>query len=96
MENIREEVVDIRSCIAYLMVKWKILLLALILGVLAGGGFGYMKQKTAAAAPAQVSYEEKLGLVKKFLYIRQRAEKIRTLTQDPEISALSREILEVL
>ena len=60
MENIREEVVDIRSCIAYLMVKWKILLLALILGVLAGGGFGYMKQKTAAAAPAQVSYEEKL------------------------------------
>ena len=41
-------------------------------------------------------YEEKLGLVKKFLYIRQRAEKIRTLTQDPEISALSREILEVL
>ena len=53
MENIREEVVDIRSCIAYLMVKWKILLLALILGVLAGGGFGYMKQKTAAAAPAK-------------------------------------------
>ena len=29
MENIREEVVDIRSCIAYLMVKWKIMLLAL-------------------------------------------------------------------
>jgi len=59
MESIREEVVDIRSCIAYLMVKWKLLLLALILGALAGGAFGYMKQKNAAA-PAQVSYEEKL------------------------------------
>ena len=59
MESIREEVVDIRSCIAYLMVKWRILLLALILGALAGGAFGYMKQKNVAA-PAQVSYEEKL------------------------------------
>ena len=44
MENIREEVVDIRSCIAYLMVKWKILLLALILGAVAGGAFGVYKQ----------------------------------------------------
>lgn len=41
-------------------------------------------------------YEEKLGLVGKFLYIRERAEKIRALTQDPEILVLSREILEVL
>ena len=59
MENIREEVVDIRSCIAYLMVKWKIMLLALILGAVAGGAFGVYKQKTASA-PTQVSYEEKL------------------------------------
>ena len=59
MESIREEVVDIRSCIAYLMVKWKILLLALILGALAGGALGVYKQKSAAA-PTQVSYEEKL------------------------------------
>ena len=59
MENIREEVVDIRSCIAYLMVKWKILLLALILGALAGGAFGVYKQRTASE-PTQVSYEEKL------------------------------------
>ena len=57
MENIREEVVDIRSCIAYLMVKWKIMLLALILGAVAGGAFGVYKQKTASA-PTQVSYEE--------------------------------------
>ena len=60
MENIREEVVDIRSCIAYLMVKWKILLLALILGALAGGALGVYKQKTTTAEPAKVTYEEKL------------------------------------
>ena len=66
MENIREEVVDIRSCIAYLMVKWKIMLLALILGAVAGGAFGVYKQKTASA-PTQVSYEEKLQTLRSAL-----------------------------
>lgn len=66
MENIREEVVDIRSCIAYLTVKWKILLLALILGALAGGALGVYKQKSAAV-PAQVTYEEKLGTLRSAL-----------------------------
>ncbi|MGX8703601.1 MAG: YlxM family DNA-binding protein [bacterium] len=41
-------------------------------------------------------YEEKLGLVGKFLYIRERAERIRTMAEDSEISKLSGEILEVL
>lgn len=66
MENIREEVVDIRSCIAYLMVKWKLLLLALILGALAGGALGFVKQKQAGQA-TQVSYEEKLDKLRNAL-----------------------------
>ena len=41
-------------------------------------------------------YEEKLGLVKKFLYIRERAERIRETAKEETTSALAREILEVL
>ena len=61
MENDREEIVDIRSCIAYLMIKWKILLLALLIGALAGGALGFMKQRAVPAPSAQAAtYEEKL------------------------------------
>lgn len=61
MENDREEIVDIRSCIAYLMIKWKILLLSLLIGALAGGALGFMKQRAVPAPSAQAAtYEEKL------------------------------------
>ena len=61
MENDREEIVDIRSCIAYLMIKWKILLLSLLIGALAGGALGFVKQRAVPAPAAQAAtYEEKL------------------------------------
>ena len=61
MENDREEIVDIRSCIAYLMIKWKILLLSLLIGALAGCALGFVKQRAVPAPAAQAAtYEEKL------------------------------------
>ena len=57
MENDREEIVDIRSCIAYLMVKWKVLLIALLLGVLAGGVLGILKQRAQDAKELQEEEE---------------------------------------
>ena len=41
-------------------------------------------------------YEEQLGLVRKFLMIKQKAEEIRRLTDDPEIRKITDEILEEL
>ena len=41
-------------------------------------------------------YEEKLHLVARFLKIREKTERIRKLTQDPEIIKLTDEILEDL
>lgn len=41
-------------------------------------------------------YEEKLGLVGKFLYIRERAERIRETAEDEKTCVLAQEILEVL
>ncbi len=41
-------------------------------------------------------YEEKLGLVRRFLDVKARAEKIRALTGDERISRLADEILEEL
>ena len=78
MENDREEIVDIRSCIAYLMVKWKVLLIALLLGVLAGGVLGILKQRAQDAKELQeeeeiepvsdilepATYEEKLQMLR--------------------------------
>ena len=42
------------------------------------------------------SYEEKLGLVQKFLLIKKKAERIRELSGDDESRTLSDEILEEL
>ena len=41
-------------------------------------------------------YEEQLGLVRKFLMIKQKTEEIRRLTDDPEIRKITDEILEEL
>ena len=53
------EVVDIRSGLAYLMVKWKRIALVMLAGALIGGCFGSMKgskSQTEAAA----GYEDTL------------------------------------
>ena len=42
---------------------------------------------------ALASYEEKLGCVARFVAIREKAEKIRALTDDPEILKLTEDIL---
>ena len=42
------------------------------------------------------SYEEKLGLVRKFLRIKQKTEQIRKLTEDSKIRALADEIIDEL
>ena len=43
-----------------------------------------------------LGYEEKLGLVRKFLDIRKKAEEIQELSKDPEVRKLALEILEEL
>ncbi|HAB94641.1 MAG TPA: hypothetical protein DCF49_07760 [Lachnospiraceae bacterium] len=54
-----EDVVDIRGGIAYLLVKWKWIVLAALVAALAGAGFAYVK---GAKSPTEtvVSHEEKV------------------------------------
>ena len=53
------EVVDIRSGLAYLLVKWKFIALAVLVGALIGGGFGSMKNPKSQAE-ASSGYEDRL------------------------------------
>ena len=48
------------------------------------------------AEKALKSYEEKLGLVRHFLALKDKAEMIRDRTEDPEVRRLAEEILEEL
>ena len=61
MGSDREEVIDVRSGLAYLMVKWRWIVLAALIGALAAGGFAYMKnhRKAETGGAAEVTYEEK-------------------------------------
>ena len=54
-----EEVVDIRSGIAYLLVKWKLIVLIALIAAVLAGGFGYMK-KTRQSTGTAVSYEDRV------------------------------------
>ena len=45
---------------------------------------------------ALLAYEEKLGLVRKFLLIRERAEAIRSISDNEEVRRLAGEIIEEL
>ncbi len=54
-----EEVVDIRSGIAYLLVKWKLIVLIALVAAVLAGGFGYMK-RTRQSTGTAVSYEDRV------------------------------------
>lgn len=54
-----EDVVDIRGGIAYLLVKWKWIVLAALIAALLGAGFAYAKGSKAPAETV-VSHEEKV------------------------------------
>ena len=53
------EVVDIRSGLAYVLVKWKFIALAVLVGALIGGCYGSMKSPNARTG-ASAGYEERL------------------------------------
>ena len=53
------EVVDIRSGLAYVLVKWKFIALAVLVGALIGGGYGSMKNPKSQTG-ASAGYEERL------------------------------------
>lgn len=71
MGSDREEVVDIRSGLAYWMVKWRWIVLAALIGALAAGGLGYLQNHKKASPVVEVTYEE-------------RAEKLRATLQESD------------
>ena len=66
MGNEHEEVIDTKSGFAYLLVKWRVIVLAaLVIGIL-GGIFGYVR-KAAKPAETVLSYEERVEKARKAL-----------------------------
>ena len=66
MGNEHEEVIDTKSGFAYLLVKWRVIVLAaLVLGIL-GGVFGCVR-KAAKPAETVLSYEERVEKTRKAL-----------------------------
>ena len=66
MGNEHEEVIDTKSGFAYLLVKWRVIVLAaLVIGIL-GGIFGYVR-KAAKPAETVLSYEERVERARKAL-----------------------------
>lgn len=66
MGNEHEEVIDTKSGFAYLLVKWRVILLAALVMGLLGGVFGYVK-KAAKPAETVLSYEERVEKSRKAL-----------------------------
>ncbi len=66
MGNEHEEVIDTKSGFAYLLVKWKVIILAALVAGLLGGVFGYVK-KAAKPAETVLSYEERVEKTRKAL-----------------------------
>ena len=66
MGNEHEEVIDTKSGFAYLLVKWRIIVLVALAAGLLGGIFGYMK-KAAKPAESVLSYEERVEKARKAL-----------------------------
>lgn len=71
MGSDREEVVDVRSGLAYWMVKWRWIALAALIGALAAGCLGYLQNHKKASPAVEVTYEE-------------RAEKLRASLQESD------------
>ena len=55
-----DEVVDVRSGLAYLLVKWKIIVLAAVIGAVIGGTYGGMKSSQSQST-AVTGYEETIS-----------------------------------
>lgn len=62
-----EEVVDIKSSIAYLLVKWKLIVLIVLICAVVGGGYATVKRSRQSKGSSGISYEEKLEKSRKAL-----------------------------
>lgn len=59
-----EEVVDIKSSIAYLLVKWKLIVLIALICAAAGGGFAMVKRAQQSKESTEISHEEKIEKIR--------------------------------